>query len=100
MCRETEMRKAHETYLTQVERDARKREADRKAEDERLRRNEVQALNMCMLLLQAWQRRCITDHTRKTFSCTSKSCCCQTCVLHARCCGELDRQHASSRLSS
>ena len=35
------MRKAHDSYLTQVERDARKREAERKAEEERLRRNEV-----------------------------------------------------------
>ena len=44
------MRKAHDTYLTQVERDARKREADRKAEEERLRRNEAGPSPACVVL--------------------------------------------------
>ena len=53
--RESDMRKAHESYLTQVERDARKRDADRKAEEERLRRNEV--LYCCLLSLSGSSRR-------------------------------------------
>ena len=47
------MRKAHETYLTGVERDAKQREAERRAEAERLRRNEVcmtSSLHMPLLL--------------------------------------------------
>lgn len=43
VCRETEMRKAHDTYMSGVERDAKQREAERRAEADRLRRNEVSA---------------------------------------------------------
>ena len=41
--REGEMRKAHETFMTSIEKekDSRQREAERRAEAERLRRNEV-----------------------------------------------------------
>ena len=41
-CRESEMRKAHDSYMSGVERDAKQREAERRAEADRLRRNEVQ----------------------------------------------------------
>ena len=36
------MRKAHDSYMSGVERDAKQREAERRAEADRLRRNEVQ----------------------------------------------------------